>query len=43
MLSFTQALRDRDFRIQDNRFWPEFISKVLQESQFDTLLYKPKW
>ena len=39
----TQALRDRDFRVADNQFWPEFIGKVLKESQFATLAYKASW
>ncbi len=39
----TQALRDRDFRVADNQFWPEFIGKVLKASKFDTLMYKPGW
>jgi len=39
----TQALRDRDFKIGANAFWPRFIGKVLEESQFATLAYKPGW
>ena len=39
----TQALRDRDFKIGSNAFWPDFIAKVLKESQFTTLDYKPGW
>lgn len=39
----TQALRDRDFKIGANAFWPEFIAKVLKETKFDTLAYKPGW
>ena len=39
----TQALRDRDFKIGANAFWPEFIGKVLKETKFDTLEYKPGW
>lgn len=39
----TQSLRDRDFRVADNQFWPEFISKVLRESKFSSLLYRPGW
>jgi hypothetical protein len=39
----TQALRDRDFKIGNNAFWPEFIGKVLKETKFDTLAYKPGW
>ena len=39
----TQCLRDRDFRIADNQFWPEFISKCLKDTQFHKLLYKPTW
>ena len=39
----TQCLRDRDFRIADNQFWPAFISKCLKETQFHKLLYKPTW
>ena len=39
----TQALRDRDFKIGANAFWPDFIGKVLRETQFDKLLYKPGW
>ena len=39
----TQALRDRDFKIGANAFWPEFIGKVLKETQFDKLAYKPGW
>ena len=38
-----QSLRDRDFRVADNQFWPEFIGKVLKASKFDTLMYKPGW
>ena len=39
----TQALRDRDFKIGANAFWPEFIAKMLRDTQFDKLLYKPGW
>ena len=39
----TQALRDRDFKIGNNAFWPDFIGKVLKETQFATLAYKPGW
>jgi len=41
----TQALRDRDFKIGAgaNMFWPDFVAKVLRESQFQTLEYKPTW
>ena len=41
----TQALRDRDFKVGAgaNAFWPDFIAKVLRETQFHTLLYKPGW
>ena len=39
----TQALRDRDFKIGANAFWPEFIQKVLKETSFTTLAYKPGW
>ena len=39
----TQCLRDRDFRIADNQFWPVFISKCLKDTQFHKLLYKPTW
>ena len=38
-----RGLRDRDFRVADNQFWPEFIGKVLKESQFATLAYKASW
>ena len=39
----TQCLRDRDFRIADNQFWPAFIGKALRETNFHKLLYKPTW
>ena len=39
----TQALRDRDFRVADNQFWPGFIGKVLRDTQFHKLEYKPGW
>ena len=39
----TQALRDRDFRVADNQFWPDFIQKLLKETKFHKLLYKPTW
>ena len=39
----TQCLRDRDFRIADNQFWPAFIGKALRETNFRKLLYKATW
>ena len=41
----TQALRDRDFKIGAgaNAFWPGFVAKVIKESNFTTLDYKPGW
>ena len=38
-----QSLRDRDFRISDNQFWPEFCSKLMAQVKFDKLAYKPAW
>ena len=38
-----QSLRDRDFRISDNQFWPEFMGKLLVQVKFDKLAYKPTW
>jgi len=39
----TQALRDRDFKIKENRTWIQWMKRVLIESKFDTLAYKPTW
>ena len=39
----TQALRDRDFKENRNVFWGEHIAKVLRDSKFATLAYKPGW
>jgi hypothetical protein len=39
----TQSLRDRDFRVADNQFWPDFIGKLLKETEFHKLAYKPGW
>ena len=41
----TQALRDRDFKVgsRTNQFWPEFVAKVIKDSNFTTLEYKPGW
>lgn len=41
----TQSLRDRDFKIGAgaNMFWPQFVAKVIKESNFSTLAYKPSW
>ena len=39
----TQALRDRDFKENRNRFWGEHIAKVLRDSKFSKLAYKPGW
>lgn len=40
----TQALRDRDFKVGGaTMFWPEFVAKVIKESNFQTLAYKPGW
>ena len=32
-----QSLRDRDFRISDNQFWPEFMGKLLVQVKFGKL------
>jgi len=39
----TQALRDRDFKIKENQKWIQWMDRVLIESKFGTLAYKPKW
>ena len=39
----TQALRDRDFKISNNDFWPPFIRKAMADVSFHRLSYKPTW
>ena len=41
----TQALRDRDFKIErvGNAKWAKWIVRVVQDTEFSTLLYKPAW
>ena len=39
----TQALRDRDFKISNNDFWPPFIRKAMADVSFHKLTYKPSW
>ena len=39
----TQALRDRDFKIKENHKWIAWMDRVLIESKFGSLAYKPTW
>ena len=41
----TQALRDRDFRVNEEptRKWKAYIEKIIKETNFAVLKYKPEF
>jgi hypothetical protein len=39
----TQALRDRDFKIQENFRWVQWMERLLKTTRFGVLNYTPTW